>query len=183
MKLSSEKHLTLLFTILEGADTASLLDETARQKATISELEGRIAEIKSAESRALFTADERRALDDARTLLERKSVTWSRLLADLEPYVPERTKLTGIQVLGFEGSGPSLVVRIQISGTGKDIDQLTTFLTRLDGSGGRFAADPVENAPVSESTDFEFVVNARYRPVQPVEPAPTAEALGVGTDG
>ena len=171
-----------------GADTAALMDETAKQTAVIAELEATIAEMKAAEGRALFTDADRRALDDARVLLERKSVAWSRLLGDLEPYVPERAKLTGIQIIGFEGSGTSLVVRLQISGTGKDIDQMTTFLSRLDGSGGRFAADPVENGPVTDSNDFEFSIDVLYRPTvapQAVEEAQAmaAEVSGVRNDG
>ncbi|MBK6313129.1 MAG: hypothetical protein IPF53_02110 [Blastocatellia bacterium] len=171
-----------------GADTAALMDETAKQTAVIAELEATIAEMKAAEGRALFTDADRRALDDARVLLERKSVAWSRLLGDLEPYVPERAKLTGIQIIGFEGSGASLVVRLQISGTGKDIDQMTTFLSRLDGSGGRFASDPVENGPVTDSNDFEFIIDVLYRPTvapQAVEEAQAmaAEVSGVRSDG
>lgn len=147
-----------------GADTAALNDEAAKQAAVITDLEARIAEMKAAQSRALFTDADRRALDEARRLLERKSVGWSRLLGDLEPYVPVRSKLTNIEIVGFEGSGSSLVVQLQLSGTGRDIDQMTTFLARLDGSGGKFAAEPVENGPVSDSSDFKFKIDVKYRP-------------------
>ena len=166
-----------------GADTAALMDETAKQTAVIAELEATIAEMKAAEGRALFTDADRRALDDARVLLERKSVAWSRLLGDLEPYVPERAKLTGIQIIGFEGSGTSLVVRLQISGTGKDIDQMTTFLSRLDGSGGRFVSDPVENGPVTDSNDFEFIIDVLYRPSVAPEAVEEAQALAAEVSG
>ena len=147
-----------------GADAEALNDEVAQQTAVIADLEARIAEMKAAQSRALFTDADRRALDEARGLLERKSVGWSRLLGDLEPYVPIRAKLTGIEIVGFEGSGSSLVVRLQLSGTGRDIDQMTTFLARLDGSGGKFAAEPIENGPVSDSGDFDFTIDVKYRP-------------------
>lgn len=167
-----------------GADTAALSEEAMEQAATIAELEARIAEMKSAESSALFTDADRRALDDARRLLERKSVGWSRLLGDLEPHVPVRAKLTGIQVVGFEGTGPSLVVRLRISGQGRDIDQMTTFLARLDGSGGRFESDPVENGPHAESSDFAFVIDVRYRPTVTVDGAGVASGgTGEPADG
>ncbi|MCC6742243.1 MAG: hypothetical protein IT175_00130 [Acidobacteria bacterium] len=147
-----------------GADTVAFSDEAAKQAESIAGLELRIAEMKAAEGSSQFTDADRRALDEARTLLERKSVSWSRLLGDLEPFVPERAKLTGIEIVGFEGSGSSLVVQLRISGTGRDLDQMTTFLARLDGSGGRFDSDPVENGPLSDNSEFGFVIDVRYRP-------------------
>lgn len=167
-----------------GADTAALNDEKTKQNAVIADLEARIAEMKAAQSKALFTDADRRALDEARGLLERKSIGWSRLLGDLEPYVPVRSKLTNIEIVGFEGSGASLVVRLQLSGTGRDIDQMTTFLARLDGSGGKFAAEPIENGPIPESSDFSFTIDVRYRPTVTEDSA--AVAVGNGgerTDG
>lgn len=162
-----------------GADTEALNEEVTKQAAVITDLEARIAEMKAAQSRALFTDADRRALDEARGLLERKSVGWTRLLGDLEPYVPVRSKLTNIEIVGFEGSGSSLVVRLQVSGTGRDIDQMTTFLARLDGSGGKFAAEPIENGPVPESSDFTFTIEVKYRPSVTTD----GVAMAVGNEG
>lgn len=167
-----------------GADTAALTDEAAKQAATINGLETQITELKEAQSSALFTDGDRRALDDARKILERKSVGWSRLLGDLEPYVPERARLTGIQIVGFEGTGPSIVVRLQITGTGRDIDQMTTFLARLDGSGGKFDSDPIENGPKPDSSDFAFTIDVRYRPTVTVDAAAVSSVVaGERADG
>ncbi len=167
-----------------GADTAALNDEKTKQNAVIADLEAKISEMKAAESKALFTDADRRALDEARALLERKSVGWSRLLGDLEPYVPVRSKLTNIEIVGFEGSGSSLVVRLKLSGTGRDIDQMTTFLARLDGSGGKFAAEPVENGPIAESSDFSFTIDVRYRPTVTADGGAVAVGdAGERTDG
>src|SRR4051812_16034624 len=71
-----------------GAETSRLQDEVRTQEETIKTLEGQIGEISDAKANAVFSDDDRRALDDARTLLNERSFSWSRLFADLEPYVP-----------------------------------------------------------------------------------------------
>lgn len=146
------------------ADSGLLAEEAEKQHKTIADLEKQLSDIKDEKSRAVMGDDDRLALDEARLLINQKSVSWSRLFDQLEPYVPERTRLTSITMTGLEGTGDRRVVSIEVMAEAKDYGQMAEFIQKLDGSGGRFDADPVEIAPVDESTDFTFTVTIRYRP-------------------
>lgn len=160
-----------------NTDTGTLREQLDKQEATIKDLQTQVDEIQNAKASTVFSDVDRRALDDARKLLIQRSFSWSRLFGDLEPSVPTNVKLTAIEVEDFAGDGPNRTATLLITGRGKDFGQLSTFMANLDSTGGRFSADPVENGPVNESPEFEFVVRVRYRPFIGVETAPApAEA-------
>lgn len=168
--------LTALLVVLTyagavGADTEELRAEAATQQETIAELERRVEEIKQERSTAVFTPEDRQALDDARLLINKKTFSWTRLFNDLEPFVPRDAKLTNIAINSIEGDGASRVVTMTIAGRGKSFSQMGAFIANLDGSGGRFSAEPVSNGPDQQSQEFMFTINVRYRPGVSVAPA------------
>ena len=167
-----------------GTATAAEREKIGKQEATIKDLEGRLDELARARGSAVFTDDDRRALDQARMLIAERSFSWSRLFHDLEQVVPEKVRLTSISVGSIEGEGVDRVVTILISGHGQDIDQMSALLANFDRTGGRFTADPVENGPNAETSDFAFTVLVQYRPeIAPDQPADAIAAVETRTDG
>ncbi|HQR39297.1 MAG TPA: hypothetical protein PLF26_12970 [Blastocatellia bacterium] len=177
--------VTLARAATVGADTAAEREKIAKQESTIKDLQGRLDELARAKGAAIFTIDDRHALDQARTLIVERSFSWSRLFHDLEAVVPERVRLTSVSVGAIEGEGKDRVVTILISGHGQDIDQMSALLANFDKTGGRFSADPVENGPDADTTDFVFTVLVQYRPDIAVgdAAADTIAAVETRTDG
>jgi hypothetical protein len=147
-----------------GAETEVKRAEIARQEAQVKELEGLINNFVETESRTVFLPQDRVALDDARKLINRKAFSWSKLLSELEPYVPANSKVTDIALVSMAGEGADRVVSLSISCRAKDVEQLSVMLANFDRSGGRFLADPVQNGPANDSDEFEFTVSVRYKP-------------------
>jgi Tfp pilus assembly protein PilN len=165
-----------------GADAQTLKAERAEQQRTIEELESRVHDIEDAEAHAIFSSGDRRALDDARILLNQRSFSWTRLFTDLEPTVPRDVRLTQIALSDMAGEGAGRVVKLSITGHGKSFGQMAEFIANLDQTGGRFSADPVENGLAKDETEFEFTVDVTYRPAIGSVPAPAAPAPK-GEDG
>jgi len=147
-----------------SADTANLRDDIAKQETAIKTLEGQMSEIQTVQGQAVFSDDDRQALDDARELLNQRTFSWSRLLGELEPAVPEKARITSIEITEVSGEGANRVVTLLISGHGKDFGELGAFLSNLDRTGGRFSADPVANGPDEQTGEYTFQLQARYRP-------------------
>jgi Tfp pilus assembly protein PilN len=165
-----------------GADTEALRDKRAEQLKTIEQLESRVGEISDVQAHTVFSEGDRRALDDARELLTERAFSWSRLLSDLEPNVPAGAKLSGIEIAETETetAGAERVIVLRIQGRAKDFGQLSQFIANLDRTGGRFRAEPLENGLAGEGSEFEFSLEARYRPNvgTAVPAAPATEGKG-----
>lgn len=157
-----------------NSDTGALREQLDKQESTIKDLETQVGDIQNAKASTVFSDVDRRALDDARKLLVQRSFSWSRLFGDLEPNVPTNVKLTAIEVEDFSGDGSNRTATLLITGRGKDFGQLSAFIANLDATGGRFGADPVQNGPLNDSPEFEFILRVQYRPFIGVEPAPAA---------
>lgn len=163
-----------------GTDAEQQREERTKQEATIKELESRLADITAVEGQAIFPETDRQALDDARELLTQRSFSWSRLLGDLEPNVPAGSKLTSIEFKEITGEGANRVATLTITGKGKDFGQLEAFIANLDGTGGRFTAEPVENGPDDQTSEFIFTAQVQYRPAIGAASASAAPAEGRG---
>ena len=158
-----------------GGESEALRDQRAKQEKSIKDLEAQLGAIAEAQGQAVFSDTDRQALDDARELLNARSFSWSRLLNDLEPYVPAQAKLTSINITNLSGEGPDRVATLTIAGRGKDFGQMGLFIANLDRSGGRFRAEPVENGPDEMTQEFTFTIAVRYQPTAGVAaPAPAA---------
>jgi Tfp pilus assembly protein PilN len=168
-----------------GASTVELRDELARQEKTITELESQVEQIKQDKGKTVFLPQDREALDDARRLIVRRSFSWSRLLGDLEGYVPARARLDSITIGQMTGEGSGLVVDMVIQGHGQSYAQMGEFIARLDASAGRFVAEPIQTERDEETSEFKFSVSVQYRPaIAPAPaPAPSAAAAPAQEDG
>ena len=147
-----------------SADKAGLRDEIAEQEKTLKSLQSQMDEITTVQGQAVFSNGDRRALDDARELLNQRIFSWSRLLGELEPSVPTKARITSIAITDVAGEGADRVVTLSIEGRAKEFGQLGEFLANLDRTGGRFDADPLSNGPDEQTGEYTFTLTARYRP-------------------
>ncbi len=158
-----------------GAATDALAQQVADQEELIASLEAQLAAVKDEQSRAVFSDDDRRRLDDAHLLLERKGFSWTRLLSDLERHVPKDSRLTRITISAFESTGSQCVVNMEIDAVGRNANELTAFLASLDGSGGVFTAEPLKLTPPQNEPEYRYSVAIAYRPAPPVTVAEVAQ--------
>jgi Tfp pilus assembly protein PilN len=165
-----------------GASTVELRDELVRQEKTITELESQIEQIKQDKGKTVFLPEDREALDDARRLIVRRSFSWSRLLGDLEGYVPAKARLDSITIDRMTGEGQGLVVDMVIQGHGQSYAQMGEFIARLDASAGRFNAEPIQTQREDDTSEFAFSVSVKYRPGIAPAPAPSAAAAPAQED-
>lgn len=157
-----------------GASTVEMRDEIGRQERTIAELERRIEEIKGEQTRQVFMPGDRKALDDARDLMIKRSFSWTRLLNDLEGHVPVKARIDSIEVGEMTGEGESLVVEIVITGRSQSYGQMGEFIASLDRTAGRYSAEPIQIEPDTETGEFGFSIAVQYRPGVVAAPAPVA---------
>jgi Tfp pilus assembly protein PilN len=100
----------------------------------------------------------------ARLLLQRKSLSWTRILSDLEKYVPENTRITSVQVQEIYDTGNNLVARIQLKAVGIAPAEMTTMMTSLEKSHGLFYVGEVSQEPTDEAGEVPFTLNLTYQP-------------------
>jgi hypothetical protein len=157
------------------ADADQLAEEVARQEGEIADLEAQLVAIRNAQAVAVLSEADRQALEEARGLINRKSFAWSRLLFELEHYLPPRARLTSISVGSVSGYGAERVVNIGLELEGLDQRQVAEMLVRFDQSGGRYRAEPVKLEPSQTGPSVTFSLEVQYRPgVAPGAPLPQA---------
>jgi hypothetical protein len=166
------------------AETERLSAEASEQQRRIAELGAQLEEMRRAQGQAVMTVEDHAALDDARALINRKSVSWSQLLGELEHYVPGRSKLRSVAISSVEGSGGNRVATIRIEATGQDSGEIEHMLVNFDRSGGRFRAEPAAVEPVENTVEVAYALDVRYWPGIAATPPPaaTTSAAGGGED-
>src|SRR5262249_14124441 len=72
-------------------------------------------ELRKQQAQTVVISDsDRYQLAAARILLQRKSLSWTRMLSDLEHYVPNDTRVTGIKVESVEEAGKAIIARLEV---------------------------------------------------------------------
>jgi Tfp pilus assembly protein PilN len=147
--------------------------EIEEQNRTIAELEQRKKDIQAEIGQAVFLAEDREALDDARHLVVRRSFSWSRLLNDIEGHVPAQARLDSIEITELTGEGANLLVEMVISGHSQTYAEMGEIIASLDRTGGRFNAEPRQIERDEDGGEFAFDITVAYRPtVAAPAPAP-----------
>lgn len=144
------------------ADADRLKGDVAKQEKQIGELEAQIQQMRDVQSSAVVSPADRVALDEARALIDRKSVSWSQLLVELEHFVPARSKLNSVGIGAIQGTGANRAVTLQLALSGMEQSQVTEILAKFDASGGRFSAEPQTITP--SDTGVEYSLGVTYRP-------------------
>jgi len=156
MWVSSERTRT--------ANEADIIEKSIEDKRKAHEERLKEEEKRKQEEQAVVISDsDRYQLAAARLLLQRKSLSWTRMLSDLEHYVPNDTRVTGIKVESVDESGRAIIARIEVKAAGKTPGEMTAMMNLVDKSNGVFELGQVTQESVMETGETPFTVNLVYR--------------------
>jgi Tfp pilus assembly protein PilN len=111
-----------------------------------------------------FTDEQRRKLDAAHLIVDRRNFSWSRLLADLETTLPQGVRVSRITVRDINGSGGRSRAELELAVLARNAADVTNMIGEMAGS-GIFSADLLtqSQAPKGEA-GIEATMRVRYTP-------------------
>jgi Tfp pilus assembly protein PilN len=111
-----------------------------------------------------FTDEQRRTLDAAHLIVDRRNFSWSRLLADLETTLPQGVRVSRITVRDINGSGGRARAELELAVLARNAADVTNMIGEMSGS-GIFSADLLtqNQAPKGEA-GIEATMRVRYTP-------------------
>jgi hypothetical protein len=110
------------------------------------------------------TDQDRIELASARQLLERKSFSWNRVIAQIEHYIPKDARVFALKVDEIANLGQDDVANIEIKVIGKTPSQMTEMMEMLEKSGGLFAIRQSNQDAPDDSGEVPFTLNLIYSP-------------------
>lgn len=164
----------ILFVSLVGLIVViQLTTSTRRQAAT---LQAEVNKLKQEEQLLLGRADavkqsltqgQQQTLQAAHQLVDRKSFSWSRLLADLEGALPDNVRVSRISVRGVSTQGGQTVAELELAVFSKNPTTIVDMIKSMDHD-GIFHADLVsqnlQKGRGEGGTEYELSVIYRPRP-------------------
>jgi len=161
---------TILWVRVEKASIAGAIDDMLmrieNQKVQIANIREQ-EEIRRQKERTIpISEQDAIQLASARQLIQRKKLSWTRILSDLERYVPKKARITAIKVEEVFEVGKALNARIEIKASGASTGELTEMMTSLEGSDGLFEVGEVSQEAASDAGEIPFTINLTYRPRQ-----------------
>jgi hypothetical protein len=115
------------------------------------------------EQKTVLTEQEVYQLEAARQLISRRSFSWSRLIRQIEDYVPSDTRIVGIKVQSIAQSSSGVTADLEISAVGKSATQLTEMMERFEKSGGIFTVGDSTQGKATETGEVPFTIKLQYR--------------------
>jgi len=115
--------------------------------------------------KALMTRDQLQALEAAHQLVDRKTFSWSRLLADLEAALPGNVRVSRIAVRAIGMQGDQTVADLELTVFAKSANVVTAMIRDMDRA-GIFQADlRVQNLQKGRGeSGTEYELEVIYRP-------------------
>jgi len=115
--------------------------------------------------KALMTRDQLQALEAAHQLVDRKTFSWSRLLADLEAALPGNVRVSRIAVRAIGMQGDQTVADLELTVFAKSANVVTAMIRDMDRT-GIFQADlrvqNLQKGRGESGTEYDLAVV--YRP-------------------
>jgi Tfp pilus assembly protein PilN len=115
--------------------------------------------------KALMTSEQLQALEAAHQLVDRKTFSWSRLLADLEAALPGTVRVSRIAVRDIGRQGDQTVADLELTVFAKNANVITAMIRDMDRA-GIFQADlrvqNLQKGRGESGTEYELAVI--YRP-------------------
>ena len=103
-------------------------------------------------------------LASARQLIANKSLSWNRLITDIERFVPHKAKVVSIQVAGTSTENGNVAAQVEIKALGQTSGQLTEMMETLEKSGGLFEVRSFGQDAVVETGEIPFTLRVTYVP-------------------
>jgi len=113
-----------------------------------------------------FTPEQQQALPAAHELVDRKSFSWSRLLADLESVLPANVKVSRISVRDVTRAGGQTVAQLDLAVFATDPSTISQMMTDWQQEGVFLAELRVQNLQKGrgeKGTEYELAVTYSAR--------------------
>jgi hypothetical protein len=163
----------ILFVSLIGLLIVVQLTTTTRNEANL--VQAQITQLKQREQGLLeaakqvqqsFTPEQQQALPAAHELVDRKSFSWSRLLADLESSLPPNVKVSRITVRDVTRAGGQTVAQLDLAVFATDPSTISEMMTDWQ-QDGVFQAElrnqNLQKGRGEKGTEYELAVIYRAR--------------------
>jgi Tfp pilus assembly protein PilN len=112
-----------------------------------------------------LTAEQLKTLGSAHELVDRKSFSWSRLLADLESALPGNVRVARISVRGVATSGDQTLAQLDLTVVSKAPSTITEMIAEMDRTGIFQAEVDTQNLQKGRGEGgTEFDLSVVYRP-------------------
>ena len=163
----------ILFVSLIGLLIVVQLTTSTRKQADL--VQGQITQLKQREQVLLdaakqvqqaFTPEQQQALPAAHELVDRKSFSWSRLLADLEATLPANVRVSRISVRDVTRAGGQTVAQLDLAVFATDPSTISQMITDWQQEGVFLAELRVQNLQKGrgeKGTEYELAVTYRAR--------------------
>lgn len=128
----------------------------------------------------LLTDEQRRTLEAAHLILDRKNFRWSQLFADLESTLPQSVRVARITVRDISQAGGRTRADLELAVVGRTAADVTRMMAQM-ASAGIFAADLLTQTPETRGgTGVEATLRVRYTPSpgRPAAAAPVESTAG-----
>ena len=163
----------ILFVSLIGLLIVVQLTTTTRKEAN--QVQAQITQLKQREQGMLeaakqvqqsFTPEQQQALPAAHELVDRKSFSWSRLLADLESVLPSNVKVSRIAVRDVTRADGQTIAQLDLAVFATDPSTISQMITDWQ-QGGVFLAElrvqNLQKGRGEKGTEYELAVTYRAR--------------------
>jgi Tfp pilus assembly protein PilN len=159
--VGSISFLLLVVTIYSTMGTRKALASATKDRDKLNQ-EIKSLKEKEGQVRDALNIEEKESLKSAHNLVDRKSFSWSKLLAELESFVPGDVYVKRITVRDVnQRSGPT-VVDLDLAVVGRTPQDVTRMVSDLEGS-GIFNAYPV-SSEAGRGDGVEWVLKVLYKP-------------------
>lgn len=158
----------ILFVSLIGLLIVVQLTTTTRKQADL--VQGQITQLKQREQVLLdaakqvqqsFTPDQQQALPAAHELVDRKSFSWSRLLADLEATLPANVKVSRIAVRDVTRASGQTVAQLDLAVFATDPSTISAMMTEWQQQGvfqAELRNQNLQKGRGEKGTEYELAV-------------------------
>ena len=111
-----------------------------------------------------LTEDQRRTLEAAHLIVDRKNFSWSRLLADLETTLPQRVRVSRITVRDTDQASGRVRADLELAVVGRDAGDITRMMAEMART-GIFSADLLTQTPAPKGeAGVEATLRVHYTP-------------------
>lgn len=158
----------ILFVSLIGLLIVVQLTTSTRKQADL--VQGQITQLKQREQVLLdaakqvqqqFTPDQQQALPAAHELVDRKSFSWSRLLADLEATLPANVRVSRIAVRDVTRAGGQTVAQLDLAVFATDPSTISAMMTEWQQQGvfqAELRNQNLQKGRGEKGTEYELAV-------------------------
>lgn len=117
------------------------------------------------QQQVVLTDEERKELASARLLIGRRVLSMNDLMNALEPYVPDKTRITGIKIEEVVAAGQETSAIVEVKAAGADYNEMKTMWEKLTASSGPFVVNaPANQEAKNERGELPFTISLTYYP-------------------